>query len=156
MKSLSDLPRDSRPQEEETLTSEETGGEGSLLLLALLLSRMDDKSEVINSLAPHVPGGEKLRLALKFGSELKRCGGGFSSLKVVSRYTKQDLGSVERALARSEQLKKTVELMRSGEAGRMQALAAMAGINPAVVSMLKNASSGGLSPEMLMAMMGRR
>lgn len=156
MKSLSDLPRETKPPEDKTETTEETE-DGSILLLALLISKMGgDSSEVINSLAPHVPGGEKLRLALKFGSELKRCGGGLSSLKVVSRYTKQDMGSVEHALARSEQLQKTMELMRSGGSGGMDALIGMAGINPAVASLLKNQKGGGISPEMLMSLMGRR
>ncbi len=157
MKSLSDLPRETKPPEDKTETVEETG-DGSILLLALLISKMGgDSSEVINSLAPHVPGGEKLRLALKFGSELKRCGGGLSSLKVVSRYTKQDMGSVEHTLARSEQLQKTMELMRSGGSGGMDALVGMAGINPAVASLLKNQKGGGgISPEMLMSLMGRR
>ncbi len=157
MKSLSDLPRETKPPKDETETTEETG-DGSILLLALLISKMGgDSSEVINSLAPHVPGGEKLRLALKFGSELKRCGGGLSSLKVVSRYTKQDMGSVEHTLARSEQLQKTMELMRSGGSGGMDALIGMAGINPAVASLLKNQKGGGgISPEMLMSLMGRR
>ena len=157
MKSLSDLPRETKPPKDETETTEETG-DGSILLLALLISKMGgDSSEVINSLAPHVPGGEKLRLALKFGSELKRCGGGLSSLKVVSRYTKQDMGSVEHTLARSEQLQKTMELMRSGGSGGMDALIGMAGINPAGASLLKNQKGGGgISPEMLMSLMGRR
>lgn len=157
MKSLSDLPKGTKPPEDKTETPEETG-DGSILLLALLISRMGgDSSEMINSMAPHVPGGEKLRLALKFGSELKRCGDGLSSLRVVSRYVKQDMGSVERTMARSEQLRKTMELMRSGGAGGMDALVGMAGINPAVAAMLKNQTGGGgISPEMLMSLMGRR
>jgi hypothetical protein len=153
MKSLANLPREPKPPEEVIESVEETAGDGSVLLLALLLSRMGNNPELIQSLAANMPGGEKLRLALKFGSELKRCGGGLSTLRVVSRYTKQDTASIEKALARSEQLRKTIESFRSGSG--MEAFAQMAGINPLIASMLTN-RSGGLTPEMLMNLMGRR
>ena len=156
MKSLSALPKENKPPIDETEKVQESG-DGSIFLLAFLLSKMDgDSSDMVNGIAQHVPGGEKLRLALKFGSELKRCGGGLSSLKVVARYTKNDLGSVERAIARSEQLRETVELMRSKNRGGMDAILNMAGINPMVAAMLKNQNGGGLSPEMLMSLLGMR
>lgn len=153
MKSLSDLPMEFKPPEEEHQPAEDTGADGSILLLALLLSRMEDKSELIQNLLPHMPGGEKLRLALKFGSELKRCNGGLSSLRVVARYTKRDIGSIERALARSEELRKTVERFRSG--GAMEALASLTGVNPLIAALL-NGSGGGFSPEMLMQLLNRQ
>jgi len=152
MKSLSDLPRLPKPPEEEAKTDETAALDGSILLLALLLSRMEERSELIQSLASHLPDGEKLRLALKFGSELKRSWGGLSSLRVVARYTKRDMGSIERALARSEELRKTLERLRAG--GRLEALASLAGINPLIAAMLNN--PGALSPEMLMNLMNRR
>ena len=160
MKSLSDLPpADKKPEEEQTVpeTNADESGDGSILLLALLLSRLGgDSSGLIESIAPHISGGEKLRLALKFGSELKRCGDGLSGLKVVSRYTKRDMGNVEQAMARSEQLRQMVSAMRSGGTPAMDTLMNTAGINPAIAALLQNRGGGGLSPEMLMSLLGRR